>query len=103
MKYRILLLAVLACAILAAAMGGTLAGYTAETAYSVSIQPEATSTPEPDKTPKTAADIQAAEDAAQQDETQAEPEETPAATDAAPAETDTAADIAPTQTSDKEA
>ena len=96
MKYRILLLAALVCAILAAAVGGTLAGYTTETSYSISIQPAATSTP---KQPM--ADIPAEEDTAQE-EMQAEPQASPEASDSATAETDKPADDAPLQTSDKE-
>ena len=40
MKYRILLLAALMCAIPVAAMGGTLSAYTSETALSVSMEPQ---------------------------------------------------------------
>lgn len=102
MKYRILLLAALVCAILATAMGGTLAGYTTEASYSISIQPMATSTPKPHKPVKSTGDTQATEDVVQEDETTAEPQATPAAADIAPAKTDTAGE-APLQTSDKEA
>ncbi len=102
MKYRILLLAALVCAILAAAMGGTLAGYTTETSYNISIQPMPEATTKPHKPEKSMTDIQAAEDAVQEGDTQAEPQATPAATDIAPANTDTA-DEEPLQTSDKEA
>ena len=99
MKYRILLLAALVCAILAAAVSGTLAGYTTETSYSISIQPAATNTPKPHKTMKPMADIQSAEDTVKEEpaELQASPE-TPDG--AAVEET---ADDAPLQTSDKEA
>ena len=40
MKYRVMLLLVLMGAILVATIGGTLAGYTGEAAFSFSIQPE---------------------------------------------------------------
>lgn len=40
MKYRILVLLALMCAILVAAVSGTLAGYTDEAAFSFSIRPD---------------------------------------------------------------
>lgn len=40
MKYRILLLLALMCAIFVAAVGGTLAGYTDKAAFGFSIEPE---------------------------------------------------------------
>lgn len=69
MKYKMLLLLALACAIIVAAMGGTLAGYTDREAFSFSIQadtqqvtptptlqatqsPEATQTPQATQSPK---------------------------------------------------
>ena len=100
MKYRILLLVALVCAILTAAVGGTLAGYTTETSYSISIQPAATSTPKPHKPMKSNADIQAAEDTVQE-EIQAEPQASPEAQDGAAVEE--TADVEPPQTSDEEA
>lgn len=45
MKYRILVLLVLVCAVLVAAAGGTLAGYTSETTFSFSIRPDMRATP----------------------------------------------------------
>lgn len=101
MKYRILLLAALMFAILAAAAGGTLAGYTMETSYSISIQPMPAATAKPHKPEKSMTDIQTAEDAVQEGDTQAEPEASPEAPDGA-VKTSTA-DDAPPQTSDKEA
>lgn len=42
MKYRLLLLLVLISAILVATIGGTLASYTGDAAFSFSIQPDTT-------------------------------------------------------------
>ena len=51
MKYRILLLLALMCAVLVAAISGTLAGYTDETVFSFSIQPD-TSSMKPNAQPR---------------------------------------------------
>ncbi len=47
MKYKMLILLILLCATFVAAIGGTLAGYTSEAAYSFSIQPDAHGKPRP--------------------------------------------------------
>lgn len=74
MKYRILLLAALMGAVLVSGVGGTLAGYTDETALSFSIRPDTGKIrPKAQRTvevPEKPADGQAAESMPQSDEEQ---------------------------------
>lgn len=93
MKYRILLLLALLCAIPVAAAGGTLAMYSYETAFSFSIVPETGSSTlsEPQAEAAATPDTQVAKSGTQTqpDEIslQEPPAQTPAATDTAHSET----------------
>ena len=106
MKIRMLVLLALACAVLVAAVGGTLAGYTDKAAFSFNIQPDVGETSSGDlqstAAPQATANAQPAEDLAQESEAPTVTE-APAEEPSEVSETGSETTSAPQQTSDKEA
>jgi cytoskeletal protein RodZ len=87
MKFKILLLVALMCAIMAAAVGTTLAGYAAEDALSFNITPDVTAaiqtTQQAQDTPAAQEDMKEGKSITPEEKPA---EQTPQATDEAPAE-----------------